>query len=92
MINEKLLCELKEFTDINKIKTICEEIDKTDDKHTISQHIELLQQINNELYEKTGFNTVTLDFQVYINELRQEYDVTDPREIVNTENGKGFVQ
>lgn len=92
MINEKLLCELKEFTDINKIKTICEEIENSNDKHTISQHIELLQQINNDLYEKTGFNTVTLDFQVFINELRQEYDVTDPREIVNTDNGKGFVQ
>lgn len=92
MIEETLLKELEEFTDTDKIKEICEEIDNSDDKHLISQHIAWLQQINNSIYDKIGFNTVTLDFQVYINELRREYDVTDPREIVNTDNGKGFVQ
>ena len=92
MIDETLLSELKEFTDTNKIKEICNEIGNSSDKHTISQLIEELQQINNDIYDKTGFNTVTLDFQVYINELRNKYDVTDPREIMNVDNGKGFVQ
>lgn len=92
MIDENLLLELKEFTDTNKIKEIVTEIENNTEKHTISQFIEELQQINNEIYDKTGFNTVTLDLQCYINELRNKYDVTDPREIIHTDNGKGFVQ
>ena len=92
MINETLLSELKEFTDVEKIKTICKEIDNTNDKHTISQHIAELQQINNNIYDKTGFNTVTLDLQVYVNELRHEYDIVDPEELDITPDDVEFVQ
>lgn len=92
MIDEKVLCELKEFTNIKQIKEITEKIEQSTDNKEIAQLIEKLQEINNTIYDKTGFNTVTLDFQVYINQLRQEYDVTDPREIVHVDNGKGFVQ
>lgn len=55
-------------------------------------YIEFLQGICNELYDKNGLTDGILNLQVYINEYRHKYDITDPREIIHTDNGKGFVQ
>ncbi len=93
MINEKLLCELKEFTDIEKIKTICEEIEQTQDKQEIQKCINALQRINNNLFETHGLRDSILDFQVCINTLRSEYDVTDPsEEVINKDDNGVYVQ
>lgn len=59
--------------------------DKTD-------FVESLQEICNKLYERYGLDDDILDLQVYINEYRHEYDITDPREIIHVDNGRGFVQ
>jgi hypothetical protein len=92
MINEKLLCELKEFTDIEKIKTICEEIEQTQDKQEIQKCINALQRINNKLFETHGLRDSILDFQVCINTLRSEYDVMDPDEVINKDADGMYVQ
>lgn len=57
-----------------------------------SDYIETLQTICNKAYDQYGFDDTILDLQVYINQLRHEYDITDPREIIHVDNGKGFVQ
>lgn len=55
-------------------------------------YVESLQEICNQLFNKYGFDDTILELQVYINQLRHDYDITDPREILHVENGKGFVQ
>lgn len=54
--------------------------------------IETVQEYCNQVYDAVGFNDELLELQVYINKLRNKYDVTDPREITHWDNGKGFVQ
>ena len=54
--------------------------------------LEKLQQMNNLLYEKYPSEELLIDLQVFINSLRNEYDITDPREVIHTDNGRGFVQ
>lgn len=58
----------------------------------ISIELEKIQEICNEYYEKYGFNDEILELQVWINQIRNQYDITDPREIIHIDNGKGFVQ
>lgn len=55
-------------------------------------YVESLQEICNQLFNKYGFDDTILELQVYINQLRHDYDITDPREILHVDNGKGFVQ
>lgn len=57
-----------------------------------TEYIETIQETCNKAYEAYGFDDNILDLQVYINQLRHQYDVTDPREIIHVDNGKGFVQ
>lgn len=55
-------------------------------------YVESLQEVCNNLYNLYGFDDNILELQVYINTLRHEFDITDPREILHIDNGKGFVQ
>lgn len=55
-------------------------------------YIETLQEICNNLYNLYGFDDSILELQVYINTLRHKYDITDPREVIHIDNGKGYVQ
>ena len=57
----------------------------------MAETVEKAQQIVNKLYSIKKAD-VLIDVQVEINGLRYKYDITDPREIVNYDNGKGFVQ
>ena len=57
-----------------------------------TEFVETLQTICNKLYDEYGIDENILDLQVYINEYRHKYDITDPREIIHVDNGKGFVQ
>lgn len=55
-------------------------------------YVETLQEICNKLFNEYGFDDTILELQVYINQLRHEFDITDPREVLHIDNGKGFVQ
>ena len=57
----------------------------------MAEKLEKAQQIVNRLYAQKQ-DPILIDVQVEINELRYKYDITDPREIINYDNGKGFVQ
>ncbi|WP_323736287.1 hypothetical protein PXD04_10450 [Methanosphaera sp. ISO3-F5] len=57
----------------------------------MAEKLEKAQQIVNRLYTQKQ-DPILIDVQVEINELRYKYDITDPREIINYDNGKGFVQ
>ena len=57
-----------------------------------TQFVESLQETCNKLYERYGLDDNILELQILINEYRNEYDITDPREIIHTDNGRGFVQ
>lgn len=92
MINEKLLKILEPHLDTERIKNIDERIDAINDKTEIVQLVEELQTMNNGLYDLLGMCDETLEFQLFINGLRNKFDVTDPREVVHVDNGKGFVQ
>lgn len=55
--------------------------------------LDLLQKINNMLYNVLGLNDLTLELQVYINTQRNKRDIHDPTEVVYVdENNKEFVQ
>ncbi len=77
-----------EVEKIRQIKPLLEQIETNDDK---AKPLEELQEIVNKLYLITYTDTL-LELQVIINQFRQKYDITDPREIINWDNGKGFVQ
>jgi len=57
----------------------------------MAEKVEKAQQIVNRLYTIKE-DSVLIDVQVVINQLRNKYDITDPREIINWDNGRGFVQ
>lgn len=73
---------------IRQIKLILDEIEK---EKNVSENVEKIQGICNTLYNIKNTDEL-IDLQVIINEYRNKYDITDPREIINTDNGKGFVQ
>lgn len=58
----------------------------------LPEKLERLQELNNKLYEDYPHETALLDIQLYINMLRYEFDITDPREVIHVDNGRGFVQ
>lgn len=76
---------LADLTSIKeKIKTI-----PLDKKITL---VNYLQDVNDKLYNDYGATDGILDLQVFINELRRDYDITDPKEVINTDDGMDFVQ
>lgn len=77
-----------EVDNIRMIKQIAVNLDEGKD---VENNIQRLQNICDSLY-KVSPNDILIDLQVIINEYRYKYDVTDPKEIINYDNGKGFVQ
>lgn len=91
-INALIISLLNEFPTeeekIRQIKRIKTDIDNGIE--TIS-NVEKLQQICNDLYN-IKHSDYLIDLQVIINEYRNKLDITDPREIIHVDNGKGYVQ
>ena len=77
---------------INEIYTLIEILIETTDKEEITKCVNALQRINDKLYEKYGLRESILDFQVCINTLRSEYDVTDTDEVINKDADGVYVQ
>lgn len=73
---------------VRMIKLLVDEIEKEND---VKNNIETLQQICNDLYNISSSEDL-IELQVIINGYRNKFDVTDPREVINWDNGKGFVQ
>ncbi len=57
----------------------------------MAEKLEKAQQIVNRLYAQKQ-EDILIDVQCEINILRNKYDITDPREIIHYDNGRGFVQ
>ena len=91
LIEDLLKAYPENTNDINTIDKILSQLSGTQDKNQLTQLIEQLQEINNKLYDIHSDETL-IDLQVVINMYRNKYDITDPREIIHTDNGKGFVQ
>ncbi|MBO7210100.1 MAG: hypothetical protein J6V44_03685 [Methanobrevibacter sp.] len=89
-LKEKLLKEYPKEK-IDELFKLFDELEKEKKIKTITEKLEKAQEIVNELYE-TKYNSDLLEAQIIINGYRNEYDITDPREIINYDNGKGFVQ
>ena len=66
-------------------------VSKLEKKEDITNSLEKLQEINNKLYNEKSTDE-NIDLQVLINTYRYEFDITDPREIIHYDNGKGYVQ
>lgn len=90
---ESLIIKLCEDypTENDKVRNIIPIINNIKDKKDVASNVEMLQQICNDLYNISSTENL-IELQVIINEFRYEYDITDPREIINVDNGKGFVQ
>ena len=93
MIEQQLKNIIKEIEQENNINltNIREHIETIPDgkKETL---IKYLQDINDKLYKDYGVTGGILNLQVYINEKRHEYNITDEKEIINTDDGMDFVQ
>lgn len=94
--NDELTKELLEeydgnSEDIFQIQNLLNQLNNCSDKSKITNIIEELQEINNKLYEVKN-TEMLIDLQVIINSYRNEFDITDPREIIHVDNGRGYVQ
>ena len=94
-MNIQLLNELKEeYPDnIEDIELLCTYINKLDycSEKQVAALLEDAQQVVNNLYNIHSADCL-VDVQVIINEYRNKFDVTDPREIIHVDNGMGYVQ
>lgn len=94
-MEQQLFNELKKeyFEHLTELELLITYLDKIDDSGNDkrAEFLEKAQGIVNTLYGYKKSDTL-IDVQALINEYRHMYDITDPREICNTENGKGFVQ
>ena len=95
MVTKETIQELKNeysnhLTEIELLLTFLQRIPDTGNTERASV-LEKAQGILNTLH---GYkqSDVLIDIQVIINQYRCEYDITDPREIIHTDNGRGFVQ
>ena len=81
--------------DITEIrKQIAEKLTEVDNAQSHEEQSHLLEQaqeILNKAYQTQPCDEL-IDLQVNINTYRNKYDITDPREILHWDNGKGFVQ
>ena len=55
-------------------------------------YLDLLQAINNILYQIMGTADVVINLQVYINQRRYDKDIVDEKEILLYDNRKPIVQ
>ena len=91
-INALIISLLDEFpTEEEKIRQIKGIKTDIDNGIEIRGNVEKLQQICNDLYN-IKYSDYLIDLQIIINEYRNKFDITDPREIIHVDNGKGFVQ
>ena len=81
--------------DIKEIeKQITEKLVQINYEHDKQKQSELLEQAQetlNKAYQTQPCDEL-IDIQVTINTYRNKYDITDPREIIHWDNGKGYVQ
>lgn len=78
-------------TETEKVRQIKVLLSNIEEEKEIKRNIEELQQICNDLYLISSTEEL-IELQVIINEYRNKYDVTDPREVVNIDGGTSFVQ
>lgn len=92
-MEKKIVEQLKEKYPIRDVELLCTYLDTIPEcgDGSRSNLLENAQQIVNEFYDLEP-SDVLIDVQVIINTYRNEFDITDPREIINVDNGKGFVQ
>lgn len=81
MIDEGLLQAIGEYIPQARIQEIVDNIDNAKYTDKVQPHITELQDINNKLYEDYGLTDTILDFQCYINGLRNRYDIPDEAEL-----------
>lgn len=85
MIDEELIQQLEEYIPTERIQEIIKEIDKANNTKQVAPLLDELQEMNTRIYTHHGLNDTTLDFQCYINGLRNKYDIPDEQEKVNDE-------
>ena len=73
---------------INEKLTQVDQATNPEERATI---LEEAQETLNKAYQTQPCDEL-IDIQVQINTYRNKYDITDPREIIHWDNGKGFVQ
>ena len=89
---KELLDEYKENSaDVYQIQNLLNQLNNCSDKSKLTQIVEDLQEITNKLYEVKN-TEMLIELQVIINRYRNEFDITDPREIIHVDNGRGYVQ
>lgn len=93
---EEIIVELNKvypdnFDIVKKIDTLFGELEPLTERDKIEPVLEGIQECCNRLYD-IKYDDILIDLQVVINEYRHKYDITDPREIIHYDNGKGFVQ
>lgn len=80
--------EKDESIDLSKVK----EAILTIPEDKIITLVNYLQDVNDNLYDMYGATDGVLELQVFINERRRDFDITDPKEVINTDDGMNFVQ
>lgn len=93
-MDDKLIQELKEVynDNISDVELLITYIDDIPDSiENRSEVLERAQSVLNKLYDLNP-SDVLIEVQVLINKYRYEFDITDPREVIHIDNGKGFVQ
>lgn len=91
-IIKKLQDEYTENIDlVNRAEKALKELQPLTRREDIEPVLEELQEACNKLCNIKYTDTI-LELQVIINEYRHKFDITDPREVINWDNGKGFVQ
>lgn len=92
-MDRELIEKLKQIYPVQEIELLATYLDAIPEcgDGTRSDLLEDAQQIVNDLYELES-NDVLIDVQVIINGYRNEFDITDPREVIHVDNGKGYVQ
>jgi hypothetical protein len=79
-------------SEANLIKSTIDSL-KNDESVTNAKTVaDKLQEINNKLYEKYGDKDDIIIFQARINQIRHEYNIVDPSEIIHRFDDGAFVQ
>ena len=88
--------EYKDYEEVNtlisKINNLEElDLERVPNLANLPKKLEEIQELTNTLYNLNP-SDLLIDVQVIINTYRFEYDITDPREVLHYDNGKGYVQ
>lgn len=92
-MDKEIVEQLRERYPTRDVELLCTYLDTIPESGDGSrtETLEAAQEILNEFYELDP-SDMLIDVQVIINKYRNEFDITDPREIIHVDNGKGFVQ